>query len=706
VLKKIALAVVGLVLAATLGTSAFAQGSAPPAMPQQQFDELVNAITKSVLEKLKSEPPPASKPVPASRSPFDASNPEDPDEITLFFARATATLKAVPELGHYLGEFRRALDQSANGGMGRRVFLLFLAGVVAVALAAEAVLRQLWGGLRARLAEASVPERGLRSLRQLGMLVLLDGLGVVVVWLVGRASIVLWFRGNTIQDRFAGAFLFAILLWRLYALLLRIVFRPSLAAARLCDMDDVQARRMYRLTAAFVLLVIMLRLLFYVSLAMGATPDAIAAGRFVTAPLVLAVMLWLVVRTREGARQWFGGLGRVAPVVGFIGRNWLVVALSFFMGVFATQLYGAVSGRMGVSSAMILTLNLVAGLLVFETLLQALVRRLDSQLPGYTPAGDRPKLPDVIARCLRVAVLIIIAVSLAESWVVDVLRLVNESAWDRLTRAGRTVGITLFTAFVVWELFRYATEAYMSRISRQNTPAGGAGAAPGPGAVPAAAIATRFDTLMPMVRITVGVLICTVALLIALGDLGVDIGPLLAGASVVGLAISFGSQTLVRDIVSGIFYLADDAFRVGEYIDCGRAKGTVEGFTLRSIRLRHQNGQIHTIPFGSLGQITNFSRDWTAVKFTLPFARNTDLEKLRKAAKQIGVDLMEEPDFKAQLIEPFKMQGVADVTDSALVVRFKFTARPGNPNAIQNQAVTRLLRALPELGIELSQPAG
>jgi small-conductance mechanosensitive channel len=292
-------------------------------------------------------------------------------------------------------------------------------------------------------------------------------------------------------------------------------------------------------------------------------------------------------------------------------------------------------------------------------------------------------------------VLIVIAVSLAESWVVDVLRLVDESAWDRLTQAGRAVGITLFTAFVVWELFRYATDAYVSRVSRQNQETAGDPAA--------GAIATRFDTLMPMIRITVAILIGTTALLIALGDLGVNIGPLLAGASVLGLAISFGSQTLVRDIVSGVFYLADDAFRVGEYIDCGRAKGTVEGFTLRSIRLRHQNGQIHTIPFGSLGQITNFSRDWTAVKFNLPFARNTDLEKLRKAAKKIGADMMEEPEFKAQLIEPFKMQGIADVTNNSLLVRFKFTSRPGNPNAIQNQAVTRLLGVLPELGIELSQ---
>src|SRR4029453_16731413 len=160
---------------------------------------------------------------------------------------------------------------------------------------------------------------------------------------------------------------------------------------------------------------------------------------------------------------------------------------------------------------------------------------------------------------------------------------------------------------------------------------------------------------------------------------------------------------LVRDIVSGIFYLSDDAFRVGEYIDCGRAKGTVEGFTLRSIRLRHQNGQVHTIPFGQLGQIANHSRDWTRVKFNLRFARNTDLEKVRKVVKKIGQDMMVEPEFKRDMLQPLKLQGVADIADNALVLRFKFTCRPIKPSYIQRQAVKRMFQAFPALGIEFAQ---
>jgi small-conductance mechanosensitive channel len=219
----------------------------------------------------------------------------------------------------------------------------------------------------------------------------------------------------------------------------------------------------------------------------------------------------------------------------------------------------------------------------------------------------------------------------------------------------------------------------------------------------AAGPASRISTMMPLLRRAAAVLIILIAVMVALGDFGIDITPLIAGASVFGIAISFGSQTLVRDIVSGLFYLSDDAFRVGEYIDAGRAKGTVEGFTLRSIKLRHQNGQVHTIPFGQLGQITNFSRDWITTKFNLRFARDTDLEKLRKAAKKIGADVAELPQFKDEILAPFKMQGVADIVENAVLVRFKFTAKPGNPAAIQREAVKRLMSTLPGLGIEFAK---
>ena len=164
---------------------------------------------------------------------------------------------------------------------------------------------------------------------------------------------------------------------------------------------------------------------------------------------------------------------------------------------------------MHVASAMLLTLNLVVGVLIFETLMQAFVRRLDSQLVGRTPASDSPKLPDVVARCVRVAVLIGVAVTIAESWVVQVLALVDESEWDQITRSSRTAGFTLFLAFVVWELFKYATDPYMARKTKSAADA----IADGDAAAPPA---SRISTMMPLLRVAVAILIGVIAVMIAL----------------------------------------------------------------------------------------------------------------------------------------------------------------------------------------------
>jgi small-conductance mechanosensitive channel len=219
-----------------------------------------------------------------------------------------------------------------------------------------------------------------------------------------------------------------------------------------------------------------------------------------------------------------------------------------------------------------------------------------------------------------------------------------------------------------------------------------------------APIASRLQTVLPLMRVFILITIALLAGLIALSNLGVNTTSLIAGASIFGLAISFGSQSLVRDIVSGIFFMADDAFRIGEYIDTGRLRGTVEGMSIRSLRLRHQNGQIHVIPFGQIQHVTNFSRDWTTVKFNLRLAHETDVEQVRKAVKQIGIEMMGDAELGPELIAPLKLQGVTDIDPNALVVRLKFTARPVQPTFVYRAALKRIHKVFREKGIEFSNP--
>jgi small-conductance mechanosensitive channel len=705
-----ALALMLALLLCPAGAGAQTPAAPPAGMSEEQFNSLVDAISTAVTERLKAAPAPATAPPPgAAPAPAAASSgkskgkaapppavvrsglPDGPSAFAAFIERAGAIVRAVPMLGTKLASIPGLLDRSAMDGRSASTFLLLLGLATAAALAAEAILRGLMAQLRRRLAVHAGPEEGLRSLMHLGLLALLDGLGVLAVWVICNAATGAWFTAPTGPDRLGAAILDGIFHWRLYVLLFLIVLRPGLPQARLCDVADHDARTLYARVEVVMLAIILGRILGQVLLAIQTPPEAIGAYQVLAVAVYVTAFVWLVRRSRAAIAGWLVGLGKVAPLAGAIGRHWVGVGVTFFAVLGLTQLYGAVSGRTHVGSAMLLTIVLLVGLLMFETLMQAFVRRLDSQLVGRTPASDTPKLPDVVARCVRVAVLIGVAIAIAESWVVQVLALADEAEWGLITRSSRTAGFTLFVAFVVWELFRYATDPYMAHKSKNAADAIVDGdAAPPP--------ASRISTMMPLLRATGAVLIAVVAVMVALDSFGVNITPLIAGASVFGIAISFGSQTLVKDIVSGIFYLSDDAFRVGEYIDCGKAKGTVEGFTLRSIKLRHQNGQVHTIPFGQLGQITNFSRDWITVKFNLRFARDTDIEKLRKAAKKIGTDMMEVPAVKAEILAPFKMQGVADIIDNALLIRFKFTARPGNPAMIQREAMKRMFSTLPGLG--------
>jgi len=252
--------------------------------------------------------------------------------------------------------------------------------------------------------------------------------------------------------------------------------------------------------------------------------------------------------------------------------------------------------------------------------------------------------------------------------------------------------------YALWRFLRYRMDSYIA-----SNPLPSADSA-GETEDDAQVSASRLRTLMPLLRAVSGGVIAVIGTLLVLSELGVNITPLIAGASVLGLAISFGSQSLVRDVVSGVFFLAEDSFRIGEYLDCSKVKGTVEGFSVRSLRLRHQNGQLHIVPFGQVGHITNFSRDWTVVKFNLAFAHGTDVELLRKTVKKLGTDMMEEPTFKPILLQPLKMQGVVDIKDNAVIVRFKFMARPKNPSMVQRMAVRRMYENFPALGIHFAQP--
>ena len=163
----------------------------------------------------------------------------------------------------------------------------------------------------------------------------------------------------------------------------------------------------------------------------------------------------------------------------------------------------------------------------------------------------------------------------------------DETIVNRISRGVLQGVIILLVADLLWHVVKATIDRKLATASpdEANSPS-------------EAARRGRLRTLLPIFRNMLAVLLATVAVLMVLSGLGVEIGPLIAGAGIFGVAIGFGSQTLVKDVISGVFYMLDDAFRVGEYIQSGSYKGTVESFSLRSVKLRHHRGPVFTVPFG------------------------------------------------------------------------------------------------------------
>ena len=251
-------------------------------------------------------------------------------------------------------------------------------------------------------------------------------------------------------------------------------------------------------------------------------------------------------------------------------------------------------------------------------------------------------------------------------WDNDGARMV-ESALDRLL----DIIIIIFIGYVVYHAFRIWIDTKIAEESSDEVAAE-------PGDEGGASSASRLATLLPLFRNFTLIVVVVTIILIVLSEVGINVGPLFAGAGIVGIAVGFGSQALVRDIFAGAFFLFDDAFRKGEYLDVGGVKGTVEKISVRSFQLRHHLGAFHTIPFGELQVMTNYSRDWVIMKLPLRVTYDTDVEKVRKLIKKLGEALLDDPVIGQNFIAPLKSQGVIEMQDSAMIIRVKFMTKPGD----------------------------
>lgn len=414
---------------------------------------------------------------------------------------------------------------------------------------------------------------------------------------------------------------------------------------------------------------------------------------------------WIAWKARDGLSMMMKGNYDTTPmeeriawlyprfIIGLSAALWWVIEI-----VASYDLWRVLAGQPHIWSLLILSFAPA-----FDMVIRGLVHHLTPPMRGEGVVAERAyqSAKSSYVRIGRVVAFVFVMFVVGRLWGIDFANLAEAGVGAQF--AGRFIEILVVLAvgYLVWEVVSLwinrklaAEQTALAMDLTEDEPGGGEGGGAG---------GSRLSTVLPLLLGVMKAAIAVIFGLIALGNIGIDITPLLAGAGIIGLAVGFGAQKLVADIVSGIFFLIDDAFRTGEYIEVEGTVGTVEKISIRSMQLRHHKGPVHTIPYGEIPKITNYSRDWVIMKlkFTVPF--ETDPNKVKKLFKQIGKDMHQVPEFAADLLQPFKSQGVFDFDDVGMIIRGKFMAKPGKQFTLRKEIYNRVKKAFEENGIDFAR---
>ena len=569
------------------------------------------------------------------------------------------------------------------GEHGRTKALLLLAFFVGLGIGVEWLFSKATQGVRARLDTLSLETVGDR-LRVIALRFAF-AVGLVAAFALGSIGPFLALDWPPLMRQALFGLLMAFLVVRIARAVGHFLLAPHHERFRIIPMDTAAARFWQRWLVWFVGWFAFGWVIVGFGVTLGYTLEARQLVAYALGLVLVAIALDAVWRRPVA----LGVAGEApSPVAHHFGRGTVNTALT--IGIVLLWVFWVVRA-MASFWLLLVIMTLPLAISISRRAVENVLRP-----PGATQVDGGA--PSVLAACIdrgiRALLIIGAAVVLAWGWGIDLAHLHEQDTWlGRLVDGVLSAVVILLVADVLWHAIKAA-------IDRKLVEA----ADPGLPATDEARKRARLRTLLPIFRNILFAVIIAVAVLMALSAMGVQIAPLVAGAGVVGIAVGFGAQTFARDVIAGMFYLLDDAFRVGEYIQAGRYKGTVEGFSIRSVRLRHHRGPVFTVPFNLLGAVEKMSRDWVIDKIAIGVTYDSDLEKARKLIKQIGVELQNDPEFAPLILEPLKMQGVDELGDYAVTIRAKMMTVPGEQFVIRRKAYAMIKKAFDENGIKFAFP--
>jgi small-conductance mechanosensitive channel len=292
-----------------------------------------------------------------------------------------------------------------------------------------------------------------------------------------------------------------------------------------------------------------------------------------------------------------------------------------------------------------------------------------------------------LAKTLSVLILgLAVASGVLAAWGMDIYTLVTTPPGQTLVRSVTTIIFVVTIAYAAWEFVNRLLYRHVARMSLGE------------------ARERRLQTVLPLIRSALLTVISVITVLVVLSEMGINIAPLLAGAGIAGLAIGFGAQTLVKDLLTGFFVLLENTINVGDWVILGGHDGQVEGLSIRHVMVRDIYGNLHTVPWSSVVSITNQTRDFGYAVVEVGFAYRENIDQVVSVVKQVAEEMRQDPEINEGILSELQILGLIELGDSSVVVRTRFKTVPFLRWRLERDFRRRIKNRFDELGIEIPYP--
>ncbi len=415
--------------------------------------------------------------------------------------------------------------------------------------------------------------------------------------------------------------------------------------------------------------------------------------------LTVAMLIVLVMQNRKAVSDWLRGRVAADEAAGQPGafnvfRRRLADVWHVLVAIYLVAFYVVWVLNIGFFFLMRATLLTVVVLFVARLLIIASSKAMERafrvghdltlRYPGIEARANR-YLP-VLGRVLRTLIYVIAGLLILQAWGVELLAWLTSRSGVRFIGTALGILVVLTMAFVLWEMISLGLDRYGARMDANSRSS------------------ARVRTLLPLLRTIILVVLWVMVGLVVLSQIGINITPLLAGAGVIGLAVGFGSQKLVQDVINGLFILAEDTVSVGDVVKLDTSSGVVEEISIRHIRLRDMAGNVITVPFSEVKTVVNMTRDYSRYVFDIGIAYKEDVDQVIQVLKDLDEDMRKDERFASLIISPLEIIGLDKFADSAVILKARYTTLPIKQWEVGREFNRRIKKRFDELGIEIPFP--